>query len=135
MHTLDTSIWVEIFRASELGRQHLPLLSAPTDIIVPTIVQYEIFKWLARERSTEEANRVMTFTGDCQVMELSTAVAVLAAELSATHKLHATDAIIFATAQICDTHLITCDDHFKGLPGVEYFEKVLLELPGLNTGN
>ena len=39
MRTLDTSMWIEIYRASELGRQHLSLLSTPGDIIVPTIAR------------------------------------------------------------------------------------------------
>jgi predicted nucleic acid-binding protein len=123
MRVIDTSIWIEIYRASELGRQHLHLLSPPQDIIVPTIVQYEIFKWLTRERTSEEANQAITFTDDCHVQELSTAVAVLAAEISGAHKLHTTDAIIYATAQMHEAQLLTCDAHFKGLPGVDYFGK------------
>ena len=123
MRVIDTSIWIEIYLGSELGRRHLPLLSAPEAIIVPTIVQYEIFKWLSRERTSEEATLAVTFTGECLVQELTTEVAILAAELSAVHKLHATDAIIFATAQLHDAPMVTSDAHFRDLPGVEYFEK------------
>jgi predicted nucleic acid-binding protein len=123
MITLDTSIWIEIFRASESGAKHRPLLSSPNNIVVPTLVQYEIFKWLAREQSVEDANRAITFTDDCHVVEMTTAIAILAAELSAAHKLHATDAIIYATAQLSDAKLLTHDAHFKVLPDVEYFEK------------
>ncbi len=38
-------------------------------------------------------------------------------------KLNTTDAIIYATAQMHDPPLLTCDAHFNGLPGVEWFEK------------
>jgi predicted nucleic acid-binding protein len=123
MLVVDTSIWIEIYRGSELGRRHLPLLSAPEELIVPTLVQYEIYKWLSRERTAEEATLAITFTSECQVRELTTEIAVLAAELAATHRLHATDAIIFATAQLHEAALVTCDAHFKDLPGVDYFEK------------
>ena len=123
MRVIDTSIWIEIYLGSELGRRHLPLLSAPEAIIVPTIVQYEIFKWLARERTSEEATIAVTFTGECLVQELTTEIAILAAELAAVHGLHTTDAIIFATAQFHEAALVTCDAHFRDLPGVEYFEK------------
>jgi predicted nucleic acid-binding protein len=123
MRVIDTSIWIEVFRGSDLGRKHLPLLSTPEDIIVPTIIQYEIFKWLSRERTVEEATLAITFTGECHVRELTTELAMLAAELSAIHKLHATDAIILATARWHEVPLVTCDAHFEGLPGVEYFEK------------
>lgn len=123
MRVVDSSIWIEIYSGSEIGRQHLPVLSSLQDVIVPTIVQLEIFKWLARARNSEQANRAITITNDCQVVELTTAIAVLAASLGAKHKLHTTDAIIYATAQIHDAVLLTCDAHFKGLEGVEYFGK------------
>ena len=123
MRVIDTSIWIEVYLGSELGRRHLPLLSTPEAIIVPTIVQYEIFKWLSRERTGEDATLAITFTGECLVQELNTDIAILAAELSAIHGLHTTDAIISATAQIHEAPLVTCDAHFKDLPGVEYFEK------------
>jgi predicted nucleic acid-binding protein len=123
MRVIDTSIWIEIFLGSELGRQHLPLLDKPEDIIVPTIVQYEIYKWLARERTAEEANRVITFTADCTVQDMDSNVAILAAELAAEYKLHTTDAIIYASALVNDASVLTCDAHFNKLPGVEYFEK------------
>jgi predicted nucleic acid-binding protein len=123
MRVIDTSIWIEIYLGTELGRRQLPLLSAPEEIVVPTIIQYEIFKWLSRERTAEEATLAITFTGECHVQELTTELAILAAELSAIHKLHATDAIIFAAAQGHAATLVTCDAHFVDLPGVEYFEK------------
>ncbi len=123
MRVIDTSIWIEIYRGSELGRRHLPLLSAPDAIVVPTIVQYEIFKWLSRERTGDEATLAITFTGECHVQELTTEIALLAAELAAIHRLHTTDAIIFASAQSHEAALVTCDAHFKDLPGVAYFEK------------
>jgi predicted nucleic acid-binding protein len=60
---------------------------------------------------------------ECQTAEMDLTVAIEAAALSATHKLHATDAIIYATAQLHNAKLFTSDAHFKDLPGVEYFEK------------
>ncbi len=114
---------------SELGRIYLLLLSKPDGIKVPTIVQFEIYKWLVREQSSEVANRAITFTSECIVEDLTTAVAVLASEFSATHKLHTSDAVIFATSQMHDAPLITCDAQFKGLQGVEYFEKKIWRLP------
>lgn len=123
MRVIDTSIWIEILSGSEMGRQHKPLLLDPKNIIVPTVVQYEIYKWLVRERTVEDANRILIFTGDCHVVELTTAIAVFAAELSSVHKLHSTDAIIYATAQMHDIELLTCDAHFRELPDVQYWTK------------
>ena len=40
------------------------------------------------------------------------------------HKLATADAIVLATAQRHGAELLTCDSHFKGLPGVVLFAKV-----------
>jgi predicted nucleic acid-binding protein len=121
MRVIDTSIWIEIYCGSAIGEQHLLLLSEPELIVVPSIVQYEIFKWLSRERTAEEAVLAITFTSECIVQDLTTELAVLAAEQAALHKLHTTDAIIYATAKVHGAPLLTCDAHFKDLSGVEYF--------------
>lgn len=123
MKVLDSSIWIEFYRGSKLGLEYLEMLSVPADILVPTIVQHEVFKWLARVRTVEDANHAMTLMADCTIIDLTTAIAVFAADLSLKYKLHTTDAIIFATAQMYEATLHSCDAHFKDLPGVEYFEK------------
>jgi predicted nucleic acid-binding protein len=59
-----------------------------------------------------------------RVIELSSAIALLAAKLSLDVKIPMADSIILATAQIHDAVLWTQDDDFEGLPGVRYFPKV-----------
>ncbi|MFN0193655.1 MAG: type II toxin-antitoxin system VapC family toxin [Aestuariivirga sp.] len=120
MRVIDTSIWIEIYLDSKLGRSCVSDLNDPAAIAVPTIVQHEIYKWLARERSDEEATKAVTFTTTCVVADLTTAIAIHAAELAKQHKLHTTDAIILATARLNDAVLLTCDSHFAGLEGVDY---------------
>lgn len=51
-------------------------------------------------------------------------IALHAAELSVTHKLHALDALIYATALEHNAQLVTCDAHFKSLPQVDYRAKL-----------
>lgn len=123
MQVVDTSIRIEIFCGTELGAKHESLLAHPEHIIVPTMVQYEIYKWMARERSADDANRAITFTNECHVEDMTTGGAILAAELSSTHKLRMSDTMIYASAQKHDVKLVTCDAHFRELPGVEYSEK------------
>jgi predicted nucleic acid-binding protein len=47
----------------------------------------------------------------------------MAADIALQHGLSFADAVIYATAQHKDAVLVTADDHFKGLPGVVYFDK------------
>ncbi len=96
---------------------------ASEEIIVPTIVQLELAKWALREDGANKANELVAFTTEFTVVPLDTAIASYAATLARDHKLHTTDAIIYATALLHEAPLLTCDAHFKDLPGVEYVVK------------
>jgi predicted nucleic acid-binding protein len=47
----------------------------------------------------------------------------LAADLHRAHKLATADAVVYATARQQDAELLTCNAHFRGLPGVTLFAK------------
>ena len=123
MRLLDTSIWIEWLTGSALGKTFNRDFQALPGIVVPVLVQYELYKWHLRERSEADAERVLAFTMTGLVTGLDTGIAVRAAEVSSQHGLHATDAIIYATALMANAELITCDAHFKGLAGVSYHLK------------
>jgi predicted nucleic acid-binding protein len=123
MIVLDTSAWIEILVGSKAGSHIDQRKNDAGEIIVPTIVQLELAKWALREHSLQKADDLIAHTSELLVVPLDTGIAFSAATLSRDHKLHTTDAIIYATAQLHDALLVTCDAHFKGLEGVEYFEK------------
>ena len=50
-------------------------------------------------------------------------MALAAAEIGLRHKLATADAIVYATAQLFEADLLTCDAHFKDLDGVRYVPK------------
>jgi predicted nucleic acid-binding protein len=87
------------------------------------MVHFELAKWVTREMGEAKAEAVIAFTQLCVVVPLDTPTAVTAAEFSAQHHLSVADAILYATAQRHDAELLTCDRHFEGLPGVQYFAK------------
>jgi predicted nucleic acid-binding protein len=120
---VDTSAWIEWLIGSALGKRVAGQIPEKTDCIVPTIVQLELAKWLTREVSEEESDRVIAYTQKCVVVPLDTELALLAAELHRTHKLATADAIVYATAQQRSVPLLTCDAHFEGLPSVNLFLK------------
>lgn len=123
MRLVDTSAWIELLRDSTTGKAVRRAVPAPDAWLVPTIVQHEFFKWLAREIGPDAADEVLVFSRTCVVVPLSTPLAVAAAELCRQHKLSTADAIIYATAQAHGADLLTCDAHFKGLDGVVYLPK------------
>ena len=122
---IDTSAWIEYLLASDTGRKIAPNMPDREDTIVPTIVQMELYKWLAREKSVEIAALTLNDANRSIVVPLTSQLAVRAAIASAEHRLSAADAIIYATAREHDAELLTCDVHFNGLPGVLYFSKSL----------
>ena len=124
MRVVDTSVWVEWFTASVLGRKMVKDLPDRSECIVPTIVQLELSKWLLREVGEEQADQVIAYTQKCVVVPLDTPIALLAAQLHRQYKLATADAIVYATAQAHRAELMTCDAHFAKLPEVLYFKKI-----------
>jgi predicted nucleic acid-binding protein len=91
--------------------------------LVPTVVQLELAKWARRESHAGKAEQIVAFTTTCVVIDLTTAIALSAAELCSEQKLATADAIVYATARAHGADLLTCDRHFENLPGVRYFPK------------
>jgi predicted nucleic acid-binding protein len=120
---VDTSAWIEWLTGSATGKRLGKLLPDKTNCIVPTIVQLELAKWLVRELGDDQADQVIAYTQKCQVVPLDTAIALMAADLHRLHKLATADAIVYATASHLNADLLTCDAHFKGLPGVTFLAK------------
>ena len=123
---VDTSAWIEWLVGSALGQELGKEIPDKPDCIVPTIVQLELSKWLVRELGEEQADQVVAYTQKCRVVPLDPTLALLAAELHRQHKLATADAIVYATAQKFGAELLTCDEHFKGLPGAVLFTKARL---------
>ncbi len=123
MRLVDTSAWIEWLTGSAVGKAVAPELPKADEWLVPTIVQYELAKWLAREADEDKADQVIAFTGTCLVAGLDTPTALLAAELGSRHRLAMADAVVYATARANGADILTCDRHFEGLPGVRFVPK------------
>ena len=118
MLVVDTSAWIEWLIDAPTGPMVEEQLPQQSDWLVPTLVQLELAKWLTREVGENKADEVLAFTQVCRVIVLDTEIALAAADACRAHRLATADAIIFATAQVHDAGLLTCDRHFEGLPGV-----------------
>ena len=123
MRLVDSSMWIETFLGTALGTAAKREIAPAESCVVPTLVQHEIYKWLCRERSQEDAERALALTRTGVVVPLDSAIALRAADAAREHKLHTSDAIIYATALAADAELLTSDAHFETLPRVRYFKK------------
>jgi predicted nucleic acid-binding protein len=123
MRVVDTSVWIEWIVGSPLGEMLSLELPKNDQWVVPTIVQYELSRWLTREMSDAVAARTIAFSTELVVAPLTTDIAMKAAAYAKIHGLATADAIIFATANDARADLLTCDAHFAKLPRVVYVAK------------
>lgn len=123
MRVVDSSAWIEWLTDSSTVARLVPYMPEQQGWLVPTLVQFELAKWLRRERDETAADAAIAFSRMCIVAPLTTPTALLAAELGRTCKLATADAVIYATAQEYGADLLTCDAHFRDLPGVLLVER------------
>jgi predicted nucleic acid-binding protein len=120
---LDSSGWLEFFSAGPYAEEFAKRLRQPANVVTPTITIYEVFKWVKRERSQDEAFQAVATMQKTQVVDLTKELAITAADLSLEHKLAMADSIMLAVAQAFDAELLTTDSDFEGIAGVSVFSK------------
>lgn len=115
MVLVDTCGWIEWLVDGALADRFQPYLEDAEALVVPTVVQFELYKWLERSLGEEAAMKAIARTSRSRVVDLDTSTALLAAELSREHQLSFADAVIYASARREKVELVTSDDHFEGL--------------------
>ena len=122
MILVDSFGWIEYLAEGQLAERYEEYLTNLAEVVTPTIVLYEVYKKLRRERKEEEALLVIAQIMKTKVVPLSEEIALLAAEISLKHTLPVADAIVYATAMKEACSMVTSDPHFKGLEEVVYLE-------------
>jgi len=117
---VDSSGWIEYFASGPLAGRYVPYLVRPAELITPTIVVYEVYKKLKRERGEELALRVAARLAATEVIPLTESIALLAADISLQHGLGMAEGIVYATAKDQEARVVTSDADLKDLPGVVY---------------
>jgi len=115
---LDSSGWLEYVTSDEKADAFGDILQRDIQVLVPTIVLYEVLKILLLRAGRSEADAFLSEALRRKVVDLTDTIALAAASLSIDYKLPMADAIIYATARAHQAELVTSDAHFAGLPGV-----------------
>jgi toxin FitB len=123
VNLVDSSGWLEFFVDGPNADNFVEPLSERDKLLVPTIIIYEVFKVVFRERGENAALQAAALLRQGSVVELSEDIALRAARLSLVHKIPMADSIILATARANNAVIWTQDDDFKGLDNVKYFSK------------
>ena len=118
MIAVDSCIWIAWLTADPRGERLRAQLAQPHEILVPTVVLYEVVRWTQRERGQAAAVTIAAHLQQCEIAGLEPAVALLACDLSLRHRLAMADAMVYAHAQVAQVPLWTSHSYFSGLPGV-----------------
>ena len=124
MNIVDSSGWLEFFADGPNAETFAAPLSDRNRLLVPSIIIYEVFKVVMRERGENAALQAIALLRQGTAIDLNEDIAIQAARLSTAHKIPMADSIILATARTHKATVWTQDDDFKGLDGVEYVAKI-----------
>ena len=123
MTLVDSVGWIEFFTDGPLAGEYAKYLQKPSEVIVPTIVIYEVYKKIKHERSEEAALVAVATMQNARMVPLTDELSLSAADVSLSHRLAMADAIVYASALQEGAHVVTSDEDFKNLPYVTYFPK------------
>lgn len=120
MNLVDTSGWIEYFFSGPDASFFAKPIEQSAELLVPVICLYEVFKKVTLAADEARALEAIAQMKQGRVVELSEDIALSAALISIQRKLPMAGSIIYATAKRHAARIWTLDEHFRGLPGVEY---------------
>ena len=123
LNVVDASGWIEFFTAGPNGPRFRQVIAKQERLVVPTIALYEVCKVLARKLAPALVATCLDVMRLGQVVDLTDARAVAAAQASREHGLALADAAMYSIAQEHGATFWTQDADCDGLPGVQYFAK------------
>lgn len=123
MTLVDSVGWIEFFTDGPLAGEYAKYLRQPSEVIVPTIVLYEVYKKIKADRNEESALVAIGTMQNARIVPLTEELSLSAADLSLDCKLAMADAIVYASALQEHARLITSDKDLKDLPQVIYFPR------------
>ncbi len=120
MNVVDSSAWLEYLAGGPNSVFFAGPIENTTELIVPTISLYEVFKRIVQQRSENEALQVVAVMQQGKIAEMDSRTALSAARISVDNRLPLADSVMLATARLNNAVLWTQDSHFEGIPNVKY---------------
>ncbi len=119
MLLLDSSVWIEYLAGGAKAGLIEKSLGRPAGILTPTIVLYEVYKRLKRERGEEAALYAAAQLQQTRIEPLDDSLALSAGDISLAYGIPMADAIVAATAKAFDARILTLDVDFRRIPWAE----------------
>ena len=123
MNIVGSSGWLEYFADSPKAQFFAEAIENTTDLIVPSITIYGVFKRVLQLRDEEEALQAIALMKQGRVVDLDESLAMSAAKISHVSKIPMADSIILATANCFKATLWTQDIDLRDFDNVQYVAK------------
>ncbi len=123
MNLIDSSAWIAYFTGEKNAGHFRDVIKNTEKLIVPSIVIYEVFKKIIKEKDKNTAIKYASYMSQGMVVSFDMPTALSAAMLSTEYHLAMADSMILATAQEYNATLWTQDSDFQNIPGVKFFKK------------
>ena len=121
---MDSSAWLSYFFAT--SEQAKKIIESNSMLYTSVISIFEIKRKLIRDGLEGDLEEVLFFIENRSiVINLDEVISRSAADLSIHYKLHAMDALIYASAKAMDSELVTADSDFEKLDDVMIIQQEL----------
>jgi predicted nucleic acid-binding protein len=120
VNLVDSSAWLEYFADGPNADFFAPAIERTRDLLVPTIVVFEVYKRVLQQRHERAALEAVSVLQHGQLIELTASLAIAAARISHHEKLPMADSIILATARAQNATVWTQDSDFEEMDRVKY---------------
>jgi predicted nucleic acid-binding protein len=123
VNLVDSSAWLEYFADGPNAAFFAPVIEKPGDLIVPTIVVFEVYKRIRQQRDRRVALEAVATLRAGRIIDLTLTLAIAAGAISHSEKLPLADSIILATARAENAVIWTQDADFERITGVKFRAK------------
>jgi predicted nucleic acid-binding protein len=123
MNVVDSSGWLEYFAGGDNAGFFAKPIEATSELIVPTLSLYEVFKRVLQQRNEGDALQAVAVMQQGRMVDITTTIALAAARTSLDLSLPMADSIMLATARAFEAVLWTQDADFERITGVRFVAK------------
>jgi len=120
VNLVDSSGWLEYFAEGPNAGFFAPAIEKSGELIVPTIVVFEVYKRVYQQRDRHAALQAIATVRSGRIVDLTVTLAIAAAAISNSEKLPMADSVILATARAENAVLWTQDVDFEDIAGVKF---------------
>ena len=124
MNIVDSCGWLEYFADGPNADFFAPAVENVSELLVPSISLYEVFKRVLQQRSEGDALQAVATMMQGEVIALDERVALDAARLSLELKMPMANSVILTAARLHGAVVWTQDSDLEGVEGVEYIERL-----------